>query len=58
MVREYVSILDLMDCRVKTIIMTVSLLFFLVSILDLMDCRVKTVTIHDAIADGFPGFNP
>jgi len=38
-----VSILDLMDCRVKTIPATIlSPVEDSVSILDLMDCRVKT----------------
>jgi len=38
-----VSILDLMDCRVKTVFPFSPLCgSFPVSILDLMDCRVKT----------------
>jgi len=56
-----VSILDLMDCRVKTI----QYRYFAyprydVSILDLMDCRVKTVIalLADATREGFnPWFN-
>jgi len=45
-----VSILDLMDCRVKTIWKTVSLIcHHTVSILDLMDCRVKTGIYPDRI---------
>ncbi len=43
MIIRNVSILDLMDCRVKTYaILYFCLLFSRVSILDLMDCRVKT----------------
>ena len=39
-----VSILDLMDCRVKTVLPDEEDPHIaLVSILDLMDCRVKTV---------------
>jgi len=53
-----VSILDLMDCRVKTLIYRdLGLGTFNVSILDLMDCRVKT-NKKACYISGVRGFNP
>ena len=53
-----VSILDLMDCRVKTLLIRVTLSdIFVVSILDLMDCRVKT-GVKYVQDDDVRGFNP